>query len=792
MTVPFFAAMESHPVVSASILHLEDSSLDAELVRTLLEKERLQIDIERVYDRATFIARLSSKPYDVILSDYEVPSFQGFDALELAQRMSPDTPFIFVSGMMGEDLAVESLKRGAADYVLKQRLNRLTAAVRRALTEMQARRERNRVEQACRTAEARVRQGDERLRMALAAARMATWQYEPSTNVLLTSDNAPQVFGLKPGELLTDTEQLFSLIHAEDVERHRVCLENAGRNGKPYFSLFRIIRPDNGAVQWMEERGHAIHDASGAMRLVGVVQDITGRKEAEGGRQRFAALAENSTDFIGMYDLNGTPLYINRAGLNMVGLAGIEQARTLPLSQFFFDDDQERVINEFLPAVLRDGRGEIEIRFRNFKTGEPHWMAFKLFMLTDASSGEGATLATVSQDITERRKLEQNLRKLADDLSDADRRKDEFLGVLSHELRTPLTAILGWIKLLMDKKVPADKMAYGLQVIERNVKAQAQLIEDLLDISRIVADKLALNCHTLDMCAIVETAIESVRPSLDARKLNVETRLRPVKLVGDQHRLQQVVWNLLTNAIKFTPQGGKIEVELDKVQNRVQLIVRDNGRGIEPEYLSTIFNRFQQGDEGTTRSFGGLGLGLTIARHIIERHNGTIRAESAGENQGSVFFVDLPLPVPALLGPVEARSNGAQLQSRNLAGIRILTVDDEADTREMLEMTLRMHGAQVITAGSASEAFEHFLHFRPDVLVSDIGMPVEDGCSLIRRIRKLAQDDGGNTTALALTAFAREEDQQRAFDAGFNAHAAKPIDPSRLISLVASIAGSRA
>jgi PAS domain S-box-containing protein len=382
------------------------------------------------------------------------------------------------------------------------------------------------------------------------------------------------------------------------------------------------------------------------------------------------------------------------------------------------------------------------------------------------------------------------------ELRDADQAKDRFLAVVSHELRTPLTAMLGWVRLLTTGMLDEATSARALPVIERNTKLLAQLIDDLLDVSGIVAGKLRLEVGPVDLVAVIESAIESVQALADAKSIGLKAVLDPSagSLVGDPGRLQQVVWNLLSNAIKFTPSRGRIDLRLERAGTHARLRVRDTGRGISRELLPHIFDRFRQ-DDGTRRH-GGLGLGLAIVRHIVELHEGRVWAESDGEGRGATLVVELPLPVddvrPASKpAAVYRRLESAASRLINLAGRRILVVDDEADARDLLAEILGQAGAEVIVVGSADEALGTLRRWRPDVLVSDIGMPGDDGYVLIRKVRALGSGEGGQVRALALTAYARSEDRALALEAGFHTHIAKPVDPLELTALIAGLAPER-
>jgi PAS domain S-box-containing protein len=420
---------------------------------------------------------------------------------------------------------------------------------------------------------------------------------------------------------------------------------------------------------------------------------------------------------------------------------------------------------------------------------------------TETLNGLASVADTIVQGV-ERRKIEEQrvvvldrekeARKLAED---ASRLKDDFLAMISHELRAPLTAILGWAQMLRAGSLDRASAERALLTIERNAKSQAHLVGDLLDASRIATGKLSLEMRPVELMSIVEAAVDAVRPSVEAKALRMQIVLEPWvgPFNGDAERLKQVVWNLLSNAIKFTPQGGLIEVRLERLENKALLIVSDTGQGIDPEFLPRIFDRFRQADSSSKRPQGGLGLGLAIVKHIVELHNGAIYAYSRGATQGSDFMVTLPLAAQnngdgGMMWPVRAEAQD-DTRSGTLRGVRVLVVDDEHDTREVLSVMLARYGAEVRTARSAAEALGVLDEWKPDVVVSDIGMPEEDGYALIEKIRALPEEDGGDIPAIALTAFAAAQDKERSLAAGFQRHLSKPVEPVELARNVARILG---
>ncbi len=384
---------------------------------------------------------------------------------------------------------------------------------------------------------------------------------------------------------------------------------------------------------------------------------------------------------------------------------------------------------------------------------------------------------------------------------EASRLKDEFLATVSHELRTPLTAILGWVHLLQNRQHDPQRVAHAAEVIERNAHAQAQLIEDLLDVSRVILGKMRLDVQPLDVVPLIEAAIESVSPAATAKGVRIQKTLDSGagQISGDGARLQQVVWNLLANAVKFTPKGGRVQVRLERINSHVEIVVSDSGQGISPEFLPYVFDRFRQADQTFQRQQGGLGLGLSIVRHLVEQHGGEVSVHSPGEGQGTTFRVKLPLRIvhqdaveSQRVHPRASAQKAPIVVTERLNGLRILVVDDEEDACELLRAILSQYGAHVVTAVSAQAARECIAQRRPDVIVSDIGMPGEDGYALVRQLRTQPEEAGGRVPAIALSAYARAEDRVLALQAGFQTHLAKPIEPAELIALVASLARRRA
>jgi PAS domain S-box-containing protein len=536
---------------------------------------------------------------------------------------------------------------------------------------------RERAEHALSDAQAALRESNERLQLALAAGHLGDWTWDAVSDVVSLGDRAARIFGF-PCERLITWAALRELLHEDDRERARAAVETAIAEHRDYEIEHRVRLP-SAEYRWVQAYGRARYTAEGmVVGMTGIVQEITGRKEAE------------------------------------------EERRHLL--------EAERVA-----------------------------------------------------------------RTAAERMSEM---KDRFLATLSHELRTPLSAILGWAQVLRRNaaRTEAD-VARGLEAIERNARLQTKLIEDLLDMSRIASGKVRLDMTTVDPLTFVESAIDTVRPTADAAGIAIEGAFADDvgNVHGDPARLSQVVWNLLSNAIKFSARGGRVVVGARNEGRYVAISVADSGAGIRPEFLAHLFERFSQGDASTTRRHGGLGLGLSIVKNLVELHGGSVHAESEGEGCGSTFTVLLPAVarrghkvLPAHVPPL-LESLG--LDTHDLSGLRVLVVDDDSDSRELIGHVLADCAADVVAAGSAVEALEILQKLRPHVLVSDIGMPEVDGIDLMRRIRALAHEHGGDTPGIALTAFAHNEDRRRVLRAGYSEHLAKPVEAAKLVATVAAVVG---
>ena len=533
------------------------------------------------------------------------------------------------------------------------------------------------------------------------------------------------------------------------------------------------------------------------------LQDVSRKKELERAvratqlsEERFRQLSEATFEGVAVHE-HGQLIDANRALASMFGytLAEVVGMSVLGL-----------IAPESHALVLKNIESKDGKSFET--TGlKKDGATFPIEICGKAIEHHGRTLNVMAiRDISERQQAEHGRAQLIQEQAAraeaeaANRAKDEFLATISHELRTPLTSIRGWSHMLRSGEVTDELRERGLEIIERKAITQGQLINDLLDVSRIITGKLRLEVHNVEIASLVKMAVDSVRPAAEEKSIRLHTALdaRGMPVLGDPERLQQVMWNLLSNAIKFTPEGGLVEVRLERTDSHAEISVRDTGVGIDPKFRPHVFDRFRQADSSSTRAYGGLGIGLAIVKHLVELHSGTVSVESGGVGQGATFTIKLPLviaDVPALpaTGDVgetsapQAGGNGAKRDHRaEIKGVRVLVVDDDEDTCKMLDMVLSKCGAVVKVSCSAQQAYEA-LEWEPDVLISDIGMPGEDGYELIGKVRKRGLERGRQIPAIALTAYARSEDRLRALSAGYQIHLPKPVEPDQLIAAVASV-----
>ncbi|MEH2169816.1 MAG: response regulator [Nostoc sp.] len=921
-------------------LLLEDNPLDAEVIHITLTDGGANFELLRVETRAEFVRALETNAFDLILADYTLPSFDGISALKIAQNLCPVTPFIFVSGSMGEELVIEALKLGATDYVLKRNLGRLVPCVQRALREAQEKRDRQLAEAALHQSEARLRQVaaklphgavfivDRDLRYQLAEGEALEWvgmttenfvgktlwealdptlaaSYEPYIRQALNGEsfalehNSHDRYYISHGTplrndrgevdavlamsyditnrkqtetALKQSEARFRLMVASAKEYAILTLDcNAaitswsagaehlfkyseaeiiGRDSRSLYSLEENLKDRVGwELQTAQTQGQAENEcwhirkdgsrfwgsgfvmplrdeADDVQGFIKIMRDVTSQRQAD---ERLRLLYDITSDLLAvehpmtlMHNLFsklapqlGLDFYYNyiveskdnRPILHLKNHQGITQEIVEAIEWLEFGEDlcglvaQERqqiVLNRAQIAThpraqaIRDLSGTTYV-------GQPLIIQERLLgticfgsrTRTCFTSEEIDLLQLMSEQIAialDRANLIVSIQQHAEQLQRANQIKDEFLAVLSHELRSPLNPILGWAQLLQKGKLNAARQREALLTIERNAKLQSQLIEDLLDVSRIMRGKLSLTVAPLNLISVISAALETVRLAAEAKNINLRIDLDPTAPVsGDAARLQQVVWNLLTNAVKFTPDDGQVIIELRQIARLAQIRVIDTGIGIQPEFLPHVFDYFRQEDSSTTRRFGGLGLGLAIVRQIVELHGGTVKAESLGENQGATFIVQIPIlnqSAKIVLDYANAEASSAETPLSNL---QILLVDDDTDTREFQTFLLEQSGAKVTAVASGLDALQVLDSFIPNLIVSDVGMADMDGYMLIQQIRSRPPNQGGTIPAIALTAYAADIDQQKALTAGFQAHISKPLEPEELVRKIVNL-----
>jgi PAS domain S-box-containing protein len=660
----------------------------------------------------------------------------------------------------------------------------------------EALRERRQVEEALREAHVQ-------LESALAAGAVYIWQWNIPADRIMVNGAFAYLFGVDPDVATTEglpLESFIRAIHEEDRPHVSAAVRQAIATGKEYAAEYRV-QTALGEERWLRARGRVEYDIKGQpVSFPGALIDITDRKQAEEALQqlsteleqqlqKFDAVASSVPDFIYTFDLSGRFTYVNQPLLDLW-----QKTLSEAVGKNFFELDYPTELAARLQRKIQDVIATRQpLKDETSYTSTFGTRAYEdIFVPILNPDGTVQAVAGTTRDITQRKQIEiereqilqreQAAREAAERVNQI---KDEFLAVLSHELRSPLNPILGWIQMIQRGNLDAAKTEKAWTIIERNARLQAQLVDDLLDVSRILQGKLSLNVGQVNLAAITRAAIETVQLAAQAKSIEIEATLDAEipSVLGDATRLQQVVWNLLSNAVKFTPEAGRVTVQLEQLDHHAQIKVTDTGVGIHPDFLPWVFDYFRQADSATTRRFGGLGLGLAIVRQIVEAHGGTVSANSPGEGQGSTFTVRLPLTSVHSTADLDRQPLE---DSFDLQGTQILVVDNEPDALEFAAFVLEQAGAEVRSATSADEALA-LLSQSTDVLVSDIGMPDMDGYTLMRLVRSLPPDQGGQVPAIALTAYAAEIDHQQALRAGFQQHIAKPVEPEALIRAVATL-----
>ncbi|MGC1307747.1 MAG: PAS domain S-box protein [Phormidesmis sp.] len=570
-------------------------------------------------------------------------------------------------------------------------------------------------------------------------------------------------------------------LHPDDRQRAIERWTTALRTGEPYEIEYRF-RAKEGEYRWFLGRALPVRDDAGKIiKWFGTCTDIEDFKQAQKERNNFVRLADNALDFISMSDPAGTLFYINLAGKLMIGLGETGDRPPLTVGELFFAEDRARMLNKFLPSVWATGTGTTDVRFQHLTTAEPIWMRYSATVLNDAQ-GKPMGLAAISQDMSKQRQMEDNLRQMANDLSEANQRKDEFLATLAHELRNPLAPIRNGLQIMRRSPNNPERMAQVRTMMERQITQMVRLVDDLLDVSRVSRGTFELAKAEVELATIIEQAVETSRPVIEAagHELRVILPPQPVYLYADSVRLIQVFSNLLNNASKYSEPGGVIRLST-KIQAQTVLVsVKDAGIGIAPDMLPKVFEMFMQVEGALTRSQGGLGIGLTLVKQLVERHGGSVVALSEGVGQGSEFVVRLPVitKVTSMSQPVPAKPIA---EGRR----RVLIVDDNEDSALTLEMLFEMTGDITQTAHDGLAAITATETFQPDIVLLDIGLPKLNGYEVARQIRQ--QPGGKGRLLIALTGWGQPEDRRKSSEAGFDAHMVKPIDHEALLQLLSEL-----
>ncbi|WP_275935433.1 response regulator [Sorangium cellulosum] len=791
---------------------LDDSLLEAEMAaRALAPGYEAQV----FTDAAAMLERVAGGDVpDVLVLDQVMPGMSGTEICGLLRSRAATVglPILILTVAGQEEDLVEGLTAGADDYVVKPCPAAALSARVGAL--LRSKRLRERAERAERIAaverdllRALIEQSGDgimaadacgALRICNGEAQRQHGVYERDARDALESLRNRGLLALDGRPLRPDEDPLHRALRGEKVENAR----------------WLVTRPD-GSIRALSGTASPLRHADGSPAgAVLITRDETDAIEAEralrDSEERYRVIISALEEGITLQDERGVIRTANASAERILGLpmAQLVGSTMMGPSCRLVREDGSPFPLEMVPSqiALRTGAPQSGVLLGLERLdGSVLWLSVNAQPLR-GEDGSVAGVVSSFFDITARKRAEEERQGLLaaaesarQEAEAASHLKDEFLATMSHELRTPLTAVLGWVRMLRTGKLPEERRDKALETVERNAQAQAQLIDDLLDISRIMAGKLRLDVHRIELVPVIDAALEVVRPAADAKGVRLLSLLEPGvgAVAGDAGRLQQVVWNLLNNAVKFTPRGGVVRIRLDRADGSAEITVSDTGQGIEPAFLPYVFEQFRQAESGTTRRHGGLGLGLTIVKSLVEMHGGTAHALSDGEGRGATFVVQLPLAAPPShdrgrrLAALPSASAGSD-RPPELAALNVLVVEDEDDTRELLVTMLEQCGARVTAVSSAAEALLAVKALQPDVLVSDVAMPGEDGYALIRKIRALPAASGGRTPAIALTAYARTEDRMRALRAGFNTHVPKPIEPAELLAVLSTMCGTRA
>ena len=650
-------------------------------------------------------------------------------------------------------------------------------------------------------------ESEDRYNLISRATNDAIWDWNLETDYVWWNEGVKTIFGYKQKEIENTAKWWYEHIHPDDrdrvVEGIHAVIDKGGEN---WSDEYRFLKADGG-FKYVFDRGFVLHKDGKPVRMLGAMQDITARKKAVAenlkSQERLQIVLDASELSLWYCDL---PFDVMNWSEKTKEHFWFEPNEVINIGHFYerLHPEDRALTRQAIDISIKDRtQYDIEYRTVNPLNGKFKWIRAIGRAFYDENNNpqrfDGITIDITDEKLieTERENLLWREKSARAEAETANRLKDEFLATLSHELRTPLTSILGWSRMLATDQLKDEQIRRALTAIERNAKSQAQLIEDILDVSRIISGKMRLTVRPVDLTDVIEAAIDSVRPAADAKEIKIQRVVDSgVGLIsGDSDRLQQVIWNLLSNAIKFTPKNGRVQVKLERVDSHVEVTVADNGAGIDEATLPYIFERFRQSDSSSTRTYGGLGLGLAIVRHLVELHGGVVSAASDGIGTGAVFTILFPLA--ALRSDLKTHSEERIYPTIDEAvvftcppemkNLRILIVDDEADTRVLLSSIFESCDADIKSAASVDGAISALENEKFDILISDIGMPNKSGYDLIKKLRQLPPEQNGRIPAVALTAYARVEDRMRALSAGFQMHVPKPIEPAELIMIIASL-----
>lgn len=798
--------LEPRPLEPVRFLIVDDLEENLLALEAVLRRENLEL--VKASSGAEALEVLLQHDFALAIIDVQMPGMDGFELAELMRgtERTRRIPIIFLTaGAIDERRRFRGYESGAVDFLFKPIESQILQSKADVFFELYRQRQ-----EIARHRDS-VRENEERLRLALDGAEFGMWDWDLANHKVTWSPKCLAIFGVDHSAF-NSIDAFKRLIHPEDSARILQVVTASLMEGKSIDCEFRIIRPD-GVVRWIINKGRTRTDHTGkATRMIGIIGDITIRKDAERtlreSEERFRKLADDSPLMVRMTQQQGHSTYLSQAWYDYTG-----QSPETGLGSGWLDavhpEEREKVADLYRDHSRgADVTAHCEYRVRT-AAGGYRWC---LDTVRARFESDGRFIGCISStmDISDRRELEIEREQLLaaeraarGEVERTTHIKDEFLATLSHELRTPITAIMGWAQLLQKAPTESAVLAQGIEVIAKNAKVQAQLIADLLDMNRIVSGKLRMEIESIDLNSVILAAADTVRPLAQAKGIQFHIRPEPnlPRIAGDANRLQQVIWNLLTNAVKFTPAQGIVELRTtaDFERGRVTVSVKDSGKGIDATFLPRLFERFSQAEASGARQHGGLGLGLSIVKQLVELHGGKVSAMSDGKGCGSTFTVELPVESVSSfsrdtttgslreIAQASIESSMDVSSEIDLTGLSLMLVDDQSETIEPIRRMLEERGATVTMAGSGAEALKLLVDEKPDVLLSDIGMPDIDGYRLVREIRERLGLSSEVLPAIAVTAFSRDEDLRRAEVAGFNAHVGKPIHTASLLTAIARV-----